>query len=127
MNREEIEAAAARAGVRITDVTFDDAADEWCAEVGTRYCVFLGKTQALAMVMRTGCFIGRGTLDEAFAAIAADIDEIASVRVERTAEDERADVVAWVVEYRETCEFPDVRDIRDAIKAGFHVGAAGDE
>lgn len=31
----------------------------------------------------------------------------------------------WV-EYRENCEFPDVRDIRDAIKAGEHVGAAAE-
>lgn len=38
-----------------------------------------------------------------------------------------ADVVAWVVEYRETCEFPDVRGIRDAIRTNAHVGAAGDE
>jgi len=121
MNREEIEAAAARAGVRITGYT---GKRYW---FGPHHCLVWPFGGGGWRASCEGQYISGEGVDEALGAIAADIDEIASVRVGRTAEDERADVVAWVVEYRETCEFPDVRDIRDAIKTGEHVGAAGDE
>lgn len=151
MNREEIEAAAARAGVRITGWDNDNNAQIGPLHILAMYVIYDEFTRFRAWGGRS---LGPSTesIDEALAAIAADIDEIASVRVpaddpndtgmlpcsacgdvdhltglcadclpakaERTAEDERADVVAWL----DRKGWPD--RVAEGIEDGAHVGAA---
>jgi hypothetical protein len=90
MSREEIEAAAARAGVRITgwETWGGDESDGFpVACVGPHHRVWAVSSLSMWAVRASGTAYSRfRTLDEAFTAIAADIDEIASVRDERQSE-----------------------------------------
>lgn len=113
--REEIEAAAAKAGLRVSSALPSPADGVWEIVVG-RYLVEFQMDTGRAWAYRTesgGTLVTLGRharIDGAFAAIAADIDKIAACRV-RPADDvdaareqgraegraaERADVVAWL-------------------------------
>jgi len=137
MNREEIEAAAKRNGVRITG--WDGSQQAWMGTVH-RLCIFHHGAGFLYRAWRGVDPLGPPTddINEAFAAIAADIDKIRSARVERTAEDERAGVesdpsapVAYGQGYREgyaRCTADVVAwlgvGVEPGIERGAHVGAA---
>ena len=179
MNREAIEAAAARAGVRITDGPGGLVHNR--VNVGARHYILIDGdvVGAWADSGTRPLLVGRHTLEEAFAAIAADIDEIASVRVERqsaeltprlalllgpyvpvtrecddlvrkvlrlidahasvraerTAEDERADVVACLTDVATKCRRKGRYDgfaegilhALHVVSVRAHVGAAGGE
>ena len=87
MSREEIEAAAARAGVRITEFFTPVGRPEWQhARLGKAYVLKTSPPANYELWDVDALGIYDVTLDEAFTAIAADIDEIASVRDERQSE-----------------------------------------